>query len=529
MNRTIFILAFVFTSFTILSQEAIHNVDYLEGKVVDSLTLEAVPFLHIYLPETRVGTTTDEDGLFSLDLSGMKGSQEMIVSGVGYATLVITISDLKARKGLIKIRTNAIHLEAISIYSDDRKEIPAKRLLERSLKKLNQRVPAFVANARLYHVIKENNHFTYGHTAAVQVRDRVGYGKLSRPEYLNEEVSLIDEMETSDFSFNRIFHERSYFDTYVDPRNFLLRNGLKYELVNHDFEYYFSDTTYMGNQLVYVLTAKHLDTARQGLESGFIEVFDMNYYMTQDPTDQYTMNIEAYELNYRSSYDLPAVFHSEVSTFRVNLEPANNGKNYKPSSITLVLNQTRMWKSATDNSQMLSSYHQVDFDEVVFDKNLSSLGDTEKASPIPEDVVQDLHISDLFTEELLYQRIDDPVQKGLIDQLEILKIEYLLERNDSSYLIFWDNHETLLAHQKLLMDADLALKNLIFISGKVSRADWAYILSGAEFSKYYHFNLSERFDDLRKVYCEDQGLPLYVRISPDGNISCQSQPDYFIK
>lgn len=57
----------------------------VSGRVVDSLTNEPVAFATVYLDGTTVGTTTDDDGRFSLDVNPRYLPATIIVSHLNYA------------------------------------------------------------------------------------------------------------------------------------------------------------------------------------------------------------------------------------------------------------------------------------------------------------------------------------------------------------------------------------------------------------------------------------------------------------
>ena len=79
MKKYIIIL-FLFISSTLPAQ------NILKGKTIDSKTGEPIPGANIYLNNSQVGTSSDLDGNFMLDL-GFDGPVDIFISFVGYKTL----------------------------------------------------------------------------------------------------------------------------------------------------------------------------------------------------------------------------------------------------------------------------------------------------------------------------------------------------------------------------------------------------------------------------------------------------------
>ena len=62
----------------------------VSGKIVDSATKEPLSSASVYCQNTTIGTTTNKEGEFSLQLKS--GGYELIVSYTGYQTRQIRIS-----------------------------------------------------------------------------------------------------------------------------------------------------------------------------------------------------------------------------------------------------------------------------------------------------------------------------------------------------------------------------------------------------------------------------------------------------
>lgn len=60
------------------------NAQNLKGTVVNARTAEPVPFANIGILNKNVGTVTNEDGTFQLDVSKLAANDTLRVSCIGY-------------------------------------------------------------------------------------------------------------------------------------------------------------------------------------------------------------------------------------------------------------------------------------------------------------------------------------------------------------------------------------------------------------------------------------------------------------
>lgn len=84
--------------FVVLLQcgKGLAQTSQIQGKVIDSKTLEPLPFANIFLPNTTIGTTSNANGEFVLKNIPL-GSQEIIFSFIGYQSyqsrIIVKIND----------------------------------------------------------------------------------------------------------------------------------------------------------------------------------------------------------------------------------------------------------------------------------------------------------------------------------------------------------------------------------------------------------------------------------------------------
>ena len=107
-NKLLFLL--LFSPFILKSQS-------ITGKVIDRVTREPVETASVYFDHTTIGTTTDENGEFSIDYSDAVQSN-LVISFLGYQKVLIT--DYRSKSNVIvelDVATNT--LDEVYVNFDD--------------------------------------------------------------------------------------------------------------------------------------------------------------------------------------------------------------------------------------------------------------------------------------------------------------------------------------------------------------------------------------------------------------------------
>ena len=106
--KTLLIICFTFFSISALCQKI------LRGEVTDGEKNKPVPFASVFLNNTSVGTKTNEEGRFELNIPD--GKYELIVSSVGYETFNQTIVAKELNETInIKLKIKAPQLESVIV------------------------------------------------------------------------------------------------------------------------------------------------------------------------------------------------------------------------------------------------------------------------------------------------------------------------------------------------------------------------------------------------------------------------------
>ena len=105
-NRVVMIKSIVFVISVFIS----NLIFGMSGKVIDSHTKESLPFVNVYVVNKKVGTITDFDGSFSIEVT--KGDT-IKFSFISYSEKILIVED--NWDGLVELETSNFELEEITI------------------------------------------------------------------------------------------------------------------------------------------------------------------------------------------------------------------------------------------------------------------------------------------------------------------------------------------------------------------------------------------------------------------------------
>jgi hypothetical protein len=136
-------LLFSIFAFTVLAQqENVTPTIEILGEIRDQISNEAVPFVHIINENSGIGTVSNEQGRFWME---MNPTDTLIFSAIGFESYAFTLKeDVKSRRIEITIalNTSTMELEPVKIFAY-RDEESLKQAL------LNLDVPESVDNSRM--------------------------------------------------------------------------------------------------------------------------------------------------------------------------------------------------------------------------------------------------------------------------------------------------------------------------------------------------------------------------------------------
>ena len=129
-----FILLIICLIFTPLF--AFANQIIISGSVVDSLTLEPLPYANIYIKDTNIGTASNLEGYFEIKLKTHIPQFQLIIRYMGYKTKILNVNSSQIKQSEIlklSLVSEPILLNEIVVTADY-----AEQLLKRVYKKLKK-------------------------------------------------------------------------------------------------------------------------------------------------------------------------------------------------------------------------------------------------------------------------------------------------------------------------------------------------------------------------------------------------------
>ncbi|HEX8039501.1 MAG TPA: carboxypeptidase-like regulatory domain-containing protein [Chryseosolibacter sp.] len=121
----------------------VHGQELIQGIVVDSATLNALPSVSIQLKNSSRGTSTDEKGNFSIRATA---ADTLIFTSVGYQTLELPLSTYEP--GMIRLSETYTLLKAITIDEYKRTGELYEGMFDDRNAQLQKSIPFYFSRAR---------------------------------------------------------------------------------------------------------------------------------------------------------------------------------------------------------------------------------------------------------------------------------------------------------------------------------------------------------------------------------------------
>lgn len=147
------IYKFFLLFFLVLVGAFAYSQSVIEGAIVNNANEEAVPFVTISVQSKAVGTITNIDGKFKLDLRKLLDTDTIHVSHLSYNSLDITLASLKSNQGKIKLSENTLMLREVTVNAEQNDIDLLEDVITQSKKKLT---PPLTYNIYYREWVKEN-------------------------------------------------------------------------------------------------------------------------------------------------------------------------------------------------------------------------------------------------------------------------------------------------------------------------------------------------------------------------------------
>jgi hypothetical protein len=196
----------------------------LGGEIRDLKTGESLPFAAIAVQNSVIGTISNEDGIFSLKLSSRNVNDSIIISYLGYKTLVIPLKNIPKYQ-VFELQPTSISLQEVTVRS-----LYPEGLLRLAISNKRKNYPnnAFVQRAFYRETVKRDKKYMLYSEGILDVLKRP-----YRPSLFNEQVKLVKQR-----SFKSVARE--------DTVQFKLYGGvqtsLDLDVVKHSFSFINSES-----------------------------------------------------------------------------------------------------------------------------------------------------------------------------------------------------------------------------------------------------------------------------------------------
>jgi hypothetical protein len=272
--------------------------------------------------------------------------------------------------------------------------------------------------------------------------------------------------------------------------------------------------------MTFVVNALHLDTARYGLDVPFREGFDLTYYLSINEGGKSDWQIDRVEVKYRFAEQHEKVSVLESSTWSMDLTHTNELT--FPANVSLQTNQRYDYGNGSPELNLSTNYAMLFKQSVVGEK--STVNPDRVAFEIPKESISDFRKSPFYRSDDGY--LDDPGTEADNEELELRKVKYLLEKGGKTkYLISWREPQIPYSYFSLLSNQEaVSIEDIVFISNNPNRKDWLFLVSGNFYDHFYQFRLPTLYRKVLEEYCQEQHIPYFVKIEPDGTAECRKTP-----
>lgn len=201
--RLLFLLVIsLLFSFPIFSQSQIS----LEGKVIDSESQEPLSFAYVTLNGIALGTVTNGDGDFALNIPVAYKDKSIVFSYLGYVREIYTISELSEMNPLV-VRMKIDITQIAEVVIKPGKNISAKQLLKKVIKNIevNYSQTPVLLEGYYRETVAENGAFISYTDAAVQVH----YSPYQEKSYKSNQYRLESQFSITSLSNANMYNGRS--------------------------------------------------------------------------------------------------------------------------------------------------------------------------------------------------------------------------------------------------------------------------------------------------------------------------------
>jgi len=165
MKSVLKILAVVVLLFS--QPEFIYGQLNISGKIIDETTKHPVKFANIWIKAANIGTTSNEDGLFTLNADSICVNKNVVISAIGYADTIIPLGNIENE---IRLRPKIYQLPEVAVFPRKKKVLVINDLSDTKFNAaiMNDTTPQIVGRFFRY----DDRYLTFRYVKSVTIYSR---------------------------------------------------------------------------------------------------------------------------------------------------------------------------------------------------------------------------------------------------------------------------------------------------------------------------------------------------------------------
>ena len=273
MQRFGLLLALILRSNLLSGQKDLtvnDNYFTITGTIKDKLTGDVIPYAHVGIPEFGIGTTTSENGEFSLKVQDDFGDSKLMVSYIGYKTYRMPVSNIDGVLTIL-LEQSAANLTEIIVMGDNK----VLNIVETAIKNIPKNYPTKgLTHQGFYRESRTDSSMNYVYLAEGVLKIyKKGY-KSKKPGYVGlvqgRVINLRDPLDTvvtSGFGSGHMAAHR--FDFVKNREDFINKDLLPL------YKYRIESITTYNDRPVYIIAFEPHETGKtikKKGDNGFITI-----------------------------------------------------------------------------------------------------------------------------------------------------------------------------------------------------------------------------------------------------------------
>ena len=139
----------------------------VSGRIIDKQSGLGIPYAHIYIQNTSIGTISNQEGYFKLSLWAENKNETIVFSSVGYNRVGLNLSSLNTTDLVVSLVESNLELKEVVVTPIDE----ARILVKQAISNINNNYPQKAHSFRGFYrsVVKLNNNPYYITEASLSI------------------------------------------------------------------------------------------------------------------------------------------------------------------------------------------------------------------------------------------------------------------------------------------------------------------------------------------------------------------------